>query len=60
MAFIEPMHRNKPDSTYLLTPLLQLRTPAQDHNGAPCAILVMLELAEMDALEHWPGIGPPK
>ena len=33
-------------------PVLQLRARAQDHNGAPCAILVTLELAELDALER--------
>ena len=32
-------------------PLLQLHARAQDHNGAPCSILVTLELAELDALE---------
>ena len=36
-------------------PLLQLRAWAQDRNGAPRAILVTLELAELEALE-W-GIG---
>ena len=33
-------------------PLLQLCARAQDRNGAPCTILVMLELAELDALEQ--------
>ena len=33
-------------------PLLQLHARAQDRNGAPRAILVMLELAELDALER--------
>ena len=33
-------------------PLLQLRARAQDRNGAPLAILVTLELAELDALER--------
>ena len=32
-------------------PLLQLRARAQDGNDAPCAILVTLELAALDALE---------
>ena len=33
-------------------PLLQLRARAQDRNGAPRAILVTLELAELDVLER--------
>ena len=33
-------------------PLLQLRAWAQERNGAPRAILVMMELAELDALER--------
>ena len=32
-------------------PLLQLPSRAQDHNGAPRAILVSLELAKLDALD---------
>ena len=33
-------------------PLLQLRTRAQDRNGAPRAILATMELAKLEALER--------
>ena len=39
------------ERSLLARPLLQLRSWAQDRNGAPHSILVTLELAELDALE---------